>query len=223
MATNPYSPIKSKVARMTRLDACGAAVVGSRSSIVTSGFIKVENKAKVEAGSDFKQKNAWGEWCVNESDVSLLDRLEPAIDFCRVDPDMVELATASRAIAATASEAYATLGSTIGYGLATTASAAFALELWTKMAGGACGSGGDPLWIYSVWPWLYDGMVGDTTYENGPVTFPITNLKTMGAPASWEAGPYGDLTVEVAAGEPFAQYVTDVQPPAVTAGAVALA
>lgn len=222
MPTNTYSPIKSRVARLTRLSTCGVPVIGTRSKLVTKGFIKVENKTKIESGTEFKQKNADGEWCVNEADESLLDRYEPAIDFCKVDPDAVELLTAARLLVATADEGYATLGSSIGFAAANRAAANFALELWTKLAGGACGEGGDPLWVYSLWPWIYDGFVGDQTYENGVVTMPITNAKTKGAAAEWDNGPHDDMTVVVQAGEHFVQYVTDVQPPAETVGAVAL-
>lgn len=71
MATKKLRSIKGRVARITRLDSCGAPVFGECSTIVTKGFITVTIAEEKEAGDEYKQKNAWGELWINDKDPDL--------------------------------------------------------------------------------------------------------------------------------------------------------
>ena len=66
MATKMLNSLKGRVIRITRLDNCGVPVVGACSSIVTAGFITLGFAPEVEAGDEYTQKNAWGDFCINE-------------------------------------------------------------------------------------------------------------------------------------------------------------
>ena len=78
---------------MVRLDNCGRPVVGPRSVITSGGFVSVTASADIEAGEEFLQKNACGEFCINERDCDILKRYNLTINFCKVDPSAVELTT----------------------------------------------------------------------------------------------------------------------------------
>ena len=70
MATKKLKSFKGRCVRITRLDECGAPVVGSCSTIVTEGFIKVTIGNEYEKGTEYTQKNAWGEFEMKEKETN---------------------------------------------------------------------------------------------------------------------------------------------------------
>lgn len=219
MGSFATTPIKSRILRLTRLS-CGVPVIGARTTLVTKGFIKVAAKAVTRAGTEFYQPNAWGESCVDEVDPAVLRRYDLTVDACGVDPDLLEVVHGFRAIAAGADDVAAT-GTTVGTGVSGgLMDTEFALEQWTKLGGRGCTPSGDPLWLYTAWPWGHNAVPGDETYEAGVVNSQFT-FQTKGASASWGNGIYEAGLRAVSEGEHKVQYVTDVQPPDVTDGLVA--
>jgi hypothetical protein len=217
-----YSTVKSRLARLTRLDECGAPAFGPRASLPTEGFIKVENKWDIEDGEEFYVTNAWGEPCLNERDKPRIKGGDVTIDFCGVDPDSHDIVSGARVIAAEAGDTFAALGASIGFGISTdTIGGDFALELWTKIGGSSC-TGGAQVWLYSLYPWLSGGRPGDQTLERGNTTFQ-QSARAQGASAAWANGPYEAGLKPVLAGEVHVQYLTLVQPPAGVCGALPLA
>lgn len=221
-----FSGIKACRIRLVRLDSCGVPVVGPSSVAVSKGFISVGATAEVEEGEEFLVKNACGEPCINEKDCDFLKRYNLTINFCKVDPTLVELTTANRALTDGARVIGVAIGSEVQ------CEDGWSLELWQKTAGADC-TGSAPLWSYWAWPWLSSGMLGDLTFENGPFSFDITaKSKAVGA-GTWDAdsgnseslGPFGVLPVGAGLlkGEHVAHVLTDVQPPEETCGTVAWA
>lgn len=223
MAAECYTTVKSKIVRLTRLSECGVPIIGARSSLSTGGFVKVENKWDIEDGEKFEQQNAWGDYCVQEQDNPKIKGADVTVEFCQVDPDAYDMVSGARVVAATAGETFTTVGASIGYAIGMdTIPGAFALEAWTKVGGASCGAGGDPLWVYSVWPFLKGGKPGDQTLERGTATFP-QSARAQGAAAEWGDGPYADTILALVEGEVFGQVLTDVQPPVAACGASVLA
>ncbi len=219
MATKTLKSLKGRVMRLTRVDSCGAPIVGACSSIVTDGFITVEYAPEVEAGEEFTSKNAWGDFCVSEKDADRTKWVNVTLSMCEVDPDVLDLVGGGNPI----TDGTDTIGASFGQNNNTEA---FAIEVWTKQAGGAC-DGGNPEWGYFVVPFATNGSLdGSVTIENGTLT---VGLKGEGQPATadWGVNPYGDNPLLAAAGFPtgdlWAVVRTTVQPPAVTDGCVALA
>lgn len=218
MATKRLASIKGRRMRITRENSCGAPVVGSCSSVVTDGFISVELSEEVETGEEFTQKNAWGDFCVNEKDPDLTKWVNAVISFCNVDPDILDIvANANPAVSGS---------DTIGASFSMSANeSAFGLEVWTKKVGQACGVG-SPEWGYFVVPFLKNGRIdGSVTINNGVLTM---NMRGQGFAATddWGETPYNDnpwlATGGFPEGDPWGVVSTTVQPPAVTAGCVAI-
>lgn len=222
MATKKLTSLKGRVIRLTRLDDCGVPVVGACSTIVSAGFISVEFTPNIESGEEYTQKNAWGDFCIQEKDRDRWKWVDTAISLCEVDPDILDLVGGGTSLL-NAETSPDTIGSSFGENGSLEA---FALEVWTKQAGTAC-VGGDPEWGYFVAPFNTNGaMDGSVNIENGTMTVSLKG-EAQKAPSDWGTGPYSDNPLLASAGFPtgdfFAIVRTTVQPPAVTAGCVALA
>lgn len=217
--TNCFGSFKAKVIRVTRLDACGAPVVGASSVVVSDGFTKVTLTPTYDDGTEFKVPNAWGDFCVNEHDDPRLLRVSAATDFCKVDPSLLDILLDARLL----------LDGTDGIGFAINEAATtgrFSLEGWTKVPGQAC-AGGDEQWVYWLVPNLGGGKInGDIVLENAALTL-ATLGTSKGAPADQWTNvlpfdtnyfPAGEMLV---AGDHIAAFVTTIAPPEATCGATA--
>jgi hypothetical protein len=218
MATQEFKSLKGRTMRLTRLDACGVPVVGACSSIVTPGFITVEFAVEEEAGDEQTLKNAWGELEVSEKDADTNKWVNVTINATRVNPDVADLVAGATPL----DDGTDTIGYSVGQ---TNNTSAFAVEVWTKMAGGAC-SGGTQKWGYFVAPFCLNGKFsGSVSIENGPMTMELSG-EGQPAPADWGVNPYGDNPLLDSGGFPtgdlYAVALTTVQPPTATTGCVAL-
>ncbi|MFT4086135.1 MAG: hypothetical protein QM658_03120 [Gordonia sp. (in: high G+C Gram-positive bacteria)] len=226
MPTNQTSSsIRGKALRITKLDACGGIVYGTKSSLVTDGFIKIDLKQEKEDGEETNQKNANGKLCIVDKAPPQLKYMGAEMEFCGVNPEMASMITGQPVILNAAGDA-------VGVPIGETIESWFALEVWADIPGAACGSGGARPYFYYVLPFMTNGTFGDFTIEEKAATFSMT-AETR-APNAWGKGPYkvdlDDSATPVPA--PLFQPVrpTDhlwpqrvyVAPPAPTAGAVAL-
>lgn len=174
--------------RATLVDLCGAPLGGAKSTVVSKGFISVAMTDNVEAPEEFKQKNAGGEFEINQRDRPQLNWLEVKITLATVAPELLNMLTGSTLVYDD------TLGTPQAVGVGTDedtyASASFALEVWTNIGRSkaeAC-IGGQARYGYLLLPWLVEGVIGDITIENGPVSFDVTAITSGGN--DWGIGPY---------------------------------
>lgn len=219
MANKKLKSIKGKVMRLTRLDECGAPLEGTCSSIVTAGFVTVTLSNEVEAGQEYTQKNAWGDFCISEKDADRVKWVNVSISMCEVDPGILDLVGGANPVNFGGDNIGATFGSQPNPN-------SFALEVWTKIAGADACTGGDPDWGYFTVPFIRNGQIdGDVTIENGPLTIGLKG-EGVGASATWGTGPYDDnplLTTEgFPSGDLYGMVITTVQPPEPTSGCVFL-
>ncbi len=220
MATKKLASIKGRTMRLTRLDECGVPVVGSCSSLVTHGFIQVDVEEEVEEGQEISQKNAWGEYCIQEVDDDITKWVNVTINMCQVDPDALDIIARNATPVTAGSD---TVGATFGR---TLAAQAFAIEVWTKAAGQDACAGGSTEWGYIVVPFVKNGRLnGALSIQNGVLTVPLRG-KGFPAPADWGTTPYTDnpllRTGGFPTGDMWGVVRTTVQPPAETAGCVAI-
>lgn len=228
MTSDCRSLIQGTRMRATRLNECAEVVYGECAFVVSSGFISVAMTDNVEAPDEFKQKNAGGEFCVNQRSQPLLNWIETAIQFCEVDPELFELVTGSPLILDAEGTAVGFATDEDAY-----ASASFALEVWTNVArasGVACPPGG-ALYGYMLLPWLIEGTVGDITIENALVNFTVNTITSKGN--AWHHGPYdvvaqgnglpGPLLEAVPSNRHRMMQLTTVAPPEPACGCQTLA
>lgn len=175
--------------RATRIDACGNPVAGLYSTVTSAGFISVAMKDNVESPDEFKVKTAGGQFCVRQRSLPLLNWIETTINLCDVSPELLNLITGSPLVYDDATPTPAATG--FGTDTDTYASANFALEVWTNIgkpvSGAACGAAGTR-YGYLLLPWLIEGVIGDITIQNGPVSFTVTTI--TGGGNAWGVGPY---------------------------------
>jgi hypothetical protein len=216
MATQILKSIKGKVVRLTRLDSCGEVVEGSCTTLVTECFVSVTMSAEVEEGDEYLQKNAWGDFCINDKDVDRIKRVNVSIEFAEANPDALDIIANAQAVVSGGD----TIGATFG---PETQAAAYALEVWTKRANPDQCDATTPEYGYFLVPFVKNGRLdGDVTIENGALTVSVVG-QSFEAPASWDEGPYAEnpFVESFPAGDFFGMVVTDVQPPSVTNGCVA--
>lgn len=208
------SVLKSCLARFTRLDQCGAIVVGEKSMLTTKGYISVAATAQIEDGEEFTVKNACGELCINEKDADQFKRYDLELQLCQVDPELLELISGARLLVD---------GEGVTKGFAHGENALtenFSLELWTKITPKDC-AGLNEEFYWFAFPWVTNGVMTDVTFENGPLTLTVT-ASTHGAGADWGRGLGPDCILpegsEAEITDHLLAYLTTVQPPTPVCG-----
>lgn len=176
------APIRGTRMRIIRLDACGLPVSGVGGQVVTDGFVQVEATQDYEDGTEYEIRNAQGAFCVNEVGPDQFRRSNLTIQFCAIDPDVVNLITGAVVI---------TTGAPVtGTGfwvLEGSNEARFSLEVWQAVAGVAC-VGTQPLRAYWAWPNLFGGRFNDFTIQDGALEWQLS-AKTAAANTGWGTGP----------------------------------
>lgn len=195
------TPFKIPRVRVTKLDACGVPIDSSCSSVSTSGIVTVEMTKELQDRNDFYAENGDGEFCVRVTDPPKLKWINLTLTFCNVDPEMVNLMTADPLVMSDATVP-AAIGNRTREG--SVALANFALEGWTRVAGSNACNGSQVAYLYNLWPWITEGMVGDITYENGVANLVVTGRTTPNS--AWGSGPYYVYSSELPAnlGDPLA-------------------
>jgi hypothetical protein len=187
---------------------------------VFDGFTQISVTPEYEEGEEFLTKKANGEPCVNEKDPNFLKRVGLEITFCSIDPDVIVLLTGERLIV-TGGPATGT-GVAFGEGLLLNR---FSLEVWQPLSGQVCSTSGAQQFAYWAFPNVGNAMVGDWTYENGPMEFTVSG-DTKKAAEAWGRGPkapyYLGTALSAADAEHFLWNITDVPPPTATCGATTL-
>jgi len=219
------APIKARVKRVVKLDTCGNPVTGTSSAmVVAKGFTQVQVSPDYEEGTEFLTKLADGSACVNQKDPAFLKRAGLEMHFCVLSPDFVTLATGETQIL-TGSGTVTGTGNMFGTDPLTNR---FSLELWQPVSGmGACDpTTGLPRYVYWAFPNVTNTKLGNFTFELGVFDF-VINGETDYTGYLWLDGPGASTWlpagVTVPTSKHFLYNVTTTAPPAVTAGAVALA
>lgn len=229
MPTTVWPSIRSHVARATKLDNCGAPVIGPKSTIVTDGHVSIKISPQYEDGEETAPKNAGGKIAFVDKADDELKYLNVEIAFLKVDPELFNMVTGQPIVLDHS-------GNAVGIRIGATIKANVALETWSDVPGTVCGPDGK-LYGYALLPWLTGGRLGDFSFENALANFTITTRTEMNSP--WGVGPYkvvlnagatptdapvpGPLLTPIAANQPIHMEPTPVIYPAPTAGAIPLA
>lgn len=224
MATTCLRPIRGVVVRVTKLDSCGAPVLGAKSQVVSKGMISVEQALNTEDPTEYKLKNANDEFLVNERGKRLINWIDLTVTFGEVDPELWNLMTASPTVLDDAATP-----NVVGLRTREGVYAEFALEVWTNLANQTC-TGGFVQYGYTLFPWVTEGQSGDVTTENGTSTFQLTARTSRNSP--WGIGPHNvrrdaaalpaKLLAPIDALDHRHLQMTTLAPPAAACGAIAL-
>jgi hypothetical protein len=227
MATKCFPLIRGRAMRVTRLNACGAVVLGPSSVVASEGFISVALTANTEEGEAISQTNAAGNICVLDTPAPKFTGYGVEVQFCGVDPDLYALMTGQPVVVDGAGDA-------VGFQVNSDVNlddSGFALELWSSVPGAACDDSGDPNYGYFLIPFLKGGVIGDFTIENAAINFTLSGAQSKDG-NSWDVGPH-DVLVDSGSPSPLlepvpttnhlhVQVVTLAPPDTDTCGAQAL-
>lgn len=198
MATVCAKPFHGKVARFTKLDACGAPLEGTCSTLVTNGFITVTNSFVYRDPDEIEVVNANGDLCISERGRSQLKWIESQIALCQVDPDLINFITGDPVVLDDATPTPNKVGYRVDSGLEGTVN--FSMELWTDLSGQPCDAEGNVLYGYYLEPFLGNGFFSDDqVVQNGELT--VTLSANTKAGSGWGVGPY-NVRADATAGTP---------------------
>ena len=177
---------RGRMMRLTRLDECGVPVEGECSTLVSDGFILVTSTPNYQDPEEIQQANANGAMCVDDQSDPALRWVDLNIQFCRVDPDAVNIITNDPLVLNDA----AVTPETVGWRLdsALTGTANFALELWSGVPNQTCPASGFALYGYWLWPWVRQARWGEKSVQNGALNLDFTARTQAGG--TWGVGPY---------------------------------
>lgn len=223
-----FALVRGRRLRVTKTDGCGRVVLGPDSRVVTKGFISVTLTPNNTTTDAISVTNAAGEECVREEGSSAFANWGVAGSFCGVMPELFSMMTGQPVVrdAAGLEAIGIRQNSKVDVELV-----GFAMEVWSKIPGGACDESGNPEWGYMVLPFIKGGTLGGVTFENGAINFSIENATTRDG-NEWGAGPYDVELDETGAPGPLNEPLdpfdhsslqrVNVDPPEETDGADAL-
>lgn len=229
MATTCPSFLRGTVMRVTRLDACGRPIYGEGNQIVSDGFVTATLSAEVQEGESITVTKANGKVCVNEASDDQLNWYTSEIEFCSVDPDLIQIMNPGWDKVLDAD------GNVIGYNANGTLSGetGFALEIWmdTYGASDACsGETAQGAWGYILLPWMKGGAPGDIEIGNDAISFTFNARTKTGS--RWGRGPYpvqlqqngvpGPLLQPIGEDTHYRLFTTTLRPPEPECGAIAV-
>lgn len=191
MANQCFPLLRGKVARATRLDACGNPVLGPDSVVVSDGLISVALTAVTVDGETISVPNMAGKICVLDEPAPTFTGYTAVITLCAVNPVLINIFTNQPLVNGGTGSADI-VGFRVNSGVELDGSG-FALELWTGVPASACLPGQSVASGYMLFPFFQGGTLGDFTVENGAVSFTINGARTKDGTA-WGVGPY-DVTL----------------------------
>lgn len=179
-----HSVVRAPVVRVTSLDACGEPVVGACSTATSSSFVDITLTKVLQERQDALTLNANGDICVDKPKAPILRWYEVNLQFCNVDPELLNILTDDPIVLNDA-----VVPAAVGYKTTrgSIATNNFALEFWVGTEDEECDDG-ETEYGYGVLPWMYQGYITDLTFGNQVTTFTVNAITKFGTP--WAQGPY---------------------------------
>jgi hypothetical protein len=220
------SYLRGNALRVTRLNSCGQPQYGDGNQVTTDGFVTVKMSAETEDGAEVSVTKANGKTCISEKACDQLKWYTVEMDFCAVDPDLVQM------VNPTWEKVLDNQGDVVGYDAIgdLDCSTGFSLELWMDVYGetdSCVGQEAQGAWGYLLLPWNVGGAPGDLEIGNDAVSFTFTGRTKIGN--NWRRGPYnvqldannvpGRLLKPVPKKAHYRLFTTTVRPPEPECGA----
>lgn len=180
-ASTCAAPIKGTHLRIVAVDVCGVPITGDAGLVITSdGFIQSVMSPQYEDGTEFFQRNAAGDACINQKDKPIFKREEITVDWCEVNALLAAYVIDAQLLG----DGTPVTGTGFAFGEGGDDNR-FSLEIWQEVAGsGACDSSGNQRFIYNAWPNVGNTQHGDYTVENDKSTFQSVS-ETQAAGVGW--------------------------------------
>lgn len=193
--------VGARVARVTRLNQCGAPMYGKDNMATTIGMVTVTFEPEVEEGEALDTRNLNGDLCVAASTPDSMTGINVSIEFCQVDPSVFTILNPTWKVVRRSWNPSNQNAEIVGWrqGQSFSDECGFALELWPKAmgtVGSACETDPNP---DPLDPWQTNGyfllpyVVGKAPDEweltgDEVATFTLQGRTRGGSP--WGFGPY---------------------------------
>jgi hypothetical protein len=228
MTTKCYAQVRGSVIRATLLDSCGNPDPGASAVVVSKRISTVTVDEVTDDGTNIRERNFGDELCIVDDAFTQVIGYTTTAALCGVDPGLISLLTGQPTVSNAA-------GAIVGFDATTTVdldSFGFALEVWSRIAGGACDPSGHRPWGYSVFPFQKGGRLGGFSFENGAVQFTINGAQSRDG-NGWGTGPFdvdrdedgvpSPLNTPLGPNTHYRNILVTLDPPAASCGAFALA
>lgn len=181
MVTECYAQVRGSALRVTRLDACGEVTSPVEYAVSTAVAKVVLTEDTDGGGSDTLRVDLTDEPRLTLNKATDVIRLKADVAFLRVDPGVLNIVAAVPVV-------LNAQGDTVGFDSNTRLpAAAFGMEVWSKIAADrACV---DPLYGYTLFPYLRGGWLSGFEFKNGLVSFSLTQAQVR-LNSLWGYGPY---------------------------------
>lgn len=212
--------------RVTKVDACGKPVTGAGNAVVCACVATLAMNPDLDTADDLVYRDSTGKLCaVKKGCVSLLG-YDVELTVLSYSPELLTLVTGNPAVLDAA-------GATVGVDdCSVSCTTGFAVEAWSELIGDACAANGRQKYLYTLMPFIRNGILNDITLGDGAISFQLNGHTVAGG--QWGTGPFSDVqrTVADAPGKMLTplgstchrrSLITDVPPPtAVDCGPVAV-
>lgn len=197
MAAVCHSVVRAPAVRVTRLDECGAVVESACVSATSEGFVDITLTKVNQDRQDALQLTANGDICVDKPKGPILRWYEVNLQFCLVNPELLNIMTADPLVLNDAEDPLA-----VGWDTEVGSQdlSFFALEFWVGTEDEGCDDG-EVVYGYGLLPFMRQGILTDLTFGNAVATFTV-NAITKGN-SQWGVGPYNVLINESGANAGF--------------------
>lgn len=189
MATDCFVPIRVPGIRATALNSCGAVLDNGCATVTSSGIITITIEKEVVDRQGDPQLNANGDICDDTTKAEQRRWYNVTIEFCRVDPQLINLMTAEPLVLDDTSPTPNVVGFRTRRGSVNINN--FALEWWTGLGGDTFCTGGVQKYGYALMPFLSEGVMTIPTFQNDRANFTVTARTKFNS--LWGTGPYNVL------------------------------
>jgi len=224
-----FSLVRGRAMRVTRLDGCGAVVLGPDSQVTSDGFVSIALTANTDEGTAISVTNAAGRVCISDTPCPVFTGYGVEVEFCGVDPALIQMMTGQPLV--TSADGSAATGFRMNSDV-DACDSGFALEVWSNVPAAACDpDAGGTAYGYFLIPFLRGGVLGDFTIANDVVNFTLSGASSRDGSA-WGVGPYdvtrdtnnlaGPLNEPIDSSDHLHVELVNVDPPEPECGATAV-
>jgi hypothetical protein len=170
------------VVRVTKVDNCGAPVVGTESAFVAECNASIAMNPNIDTQDDIIYRAANGKLCGVKRGCPSLLGYDIEYNFYSVSPEMLDVLTGQPTVVDSA-------GEVIGFDSCDVqCDGGFAFEFWAELVGQNCAPGGAARYLYVLMPWVTNAYLADLTIGSEQVSLQV--LGSTRAGGSWGTGPY---------------------------------
>jgi hypothetical protein len=187
MVAQCHSVVRAPAIRVTRLDECGEPIESACSSATSEGFVDITLTKILQERQDALQITANGDICVDKPKAPKLRWYEVNLQFCLVDPELLNIVTADPLVLDDSETPEA-----VGWDTEEDSIEAsfFAFEFWVGTEDEACDDG-SVVYGYGLLPFLRQGYITDLTFGNQVTNFTVNAISKGNS--QWGTGPYNVL------------------------------